>query len=72
MSPDRHVMLGAMPQVENLFFANGSSGHGVMHSPAIGQLISELVRGVPTAFDVHPLRPARFAEGAQLESQHLL
>lgn len=72
MSPDRHVILGALPEIENLLFANGSSGHGVMHAPAIGQLVSELVRGEATSFDVRPLRPSRFAEGALLESQHLL
>ena len=31
------------PQVENLYLANGSSGHGVMHSPAIGQLLAEIM-----------------------------
>lgn len=64
MSPDRHVLLGAAPGVENLFLANGSSGHGVMHSPALGQLLAEIiVDGGASSMDVHPLRPSRFAEG---------
>lgn len=64
MSPDRHVLLGAAPGVENLFLANGSSGHGVMHSPALGQLVAEMiVDGAASSMDVHPLRPSRFAEG---------
>ncbi|HEY0016501.1 MAG TPA: FAD-binding oxidoreductase [Longimicrobium sp.] len=64
MSPDRHVLLGPAPGVENLFLANGSSGHGVMHSPALGQLVAEMiVDGAASSMDVHPLRPSRFAEG---------
>lgn len=64
MSPDRHVLLGPAPGVENLFLANGSSGHGVMHSPALGQLVAEMiVDGAASSMDVHPLRPSRFVEG---------
>lgn len=64
MSPDRHVLLGPAPGMENLFLANGSSGHGVMHSPALGQLLAEMILdGSASSMDVHPLRPSRFAEG---------
>jgi sarcosine oxidase subunit beta len=64
MSPDRHVLLGPAPGVENLLLANGSSGHGVMHSPALGQLVAEMILdGSARSMDVHPLRPSRFAEG---------
>jgi len=64
MSPDRHALLGPAPGVENLYLANGASGHGVMHSPALGQLLAEmLVDGRATSLDVEPLRPSRFAEG---------
>jgi len=64
MSPDRHAVLGAAPGVQGLYLANGSSGHGVMHAPALGQLAAECVLdGAATTIDVHALRPARFAEG---------
>jgi sarcosine oxidase subunit beta len=64
MSPDRHALLGAAPGRPNLLLVNGSSGHGVMHAPALGQLAAEIVaRGQATALDVTPLRPSRFAEG---------
>ena len=64
MSPDNHALLGAAPGVSGLFLANGSSGHGVMHSPAIGQLLAELILdGEATSLDLHPFRPERFAEG---------
>lgn len=64
MSPDSHAFLGAAPGCANMFLANGSSGHGVMHSPALGQLLAEIITGKSPAFDVSPLRPTRFAECA--------
>lgn len=63
MSPDKHALLGAAPGVENFYLANGSSGHGVMHAPALGQLLSEIILdGHATTIDTHALRPSRFAE----------
>ncbi|HEY8106244.1 MAG TPA: FAD-dependent oxidoreductase, partial [Gemmatimonadales bacterium] len=65
ISPDKHAILGATPGVPNLFLINGSSGHGVMHAPALGQLVSEIVcDGRASTLDVSRLRPERFAEGA--------
>lgn len=65
MSPDGHALLGPAPGVPNMILANGSSGHGVMHSPALGRLVAELVLdGAVTSMDDRPLRPDRFARGA--------
>ena len=72
MSPDRHAILGPSPEFANVFLANGSSGHGVMHSPAIGQLIAEMILDRHTSIDVHDLRPSRFAEGKPIVSSELL
>jgi len=63
MSPDKHAILGPAPGCPNLFLVNGSSGHGVMHAPALGQLLAELMSdGKATSLDVHSLRPTRFAQ----------
>ena len=40
---DHNVILGAHPDVENFLFANGFSGHGLQHAPAVGRALSELV-----------------------------
>jgi len=40
---DHNMILGAHPQIHNLLFANGFSGHGLQHSPAVGRALSELV-----------------------------
>lgn len=64
MSPDKTVILGRTPGCDNLILVNGSSGHGVMHSPILGELVAEqLLDGRINSLDAHPLRPERFAEG---------
>lgn len=40
---DQNAILGAHPEIENLFLANGFSGHGLQQSPAVGRGISELL-----------------------------
>jgi sarcosine oxidase subunit beta len=73
MSPDQHALLGLAPGLENLWLINGSSGHGVMHSPALGHLVAEMILdGAATAIDVRSLRPSRFAEGEAIPEFHLL
>ena len=65
MSPDKHAILGAAPGCPNLFLANGSSGHGVMHAPALGAAPRR--DHVRRRRDQPRLRrrcgPSRFAEG---------
>ena len=64
MSPDRHALLGLAPGAENFYLANGSSGHGVMHAPALGQLLAEIILdGEAQSLDVRAIRPTRFDEG---------
>ncbi|HEY0557398.1 MAG TPA: FAD-binding oxidoreductase [Thermoanaerobaculia bacterium] len=73
MSPDQHAILGLAPRLDNLWLINGSSGHGVMHSPALGQLVVEMILdGEAKTIDVRPLRPSRFAEGEAIPEFHLL
>jgi len=72
MSPDHHAILGPATDYENLFLANGSSGHGVMHSPAIGHVLAEMILDGKTSIDVSDLRPSRFAEGKAIVSSSLL
>jgi sarcosine oxidase subunit beta len=43
MTPDHHPILGSVPGVPGLYFANGFSGHGVMHSPATGKITADLI-----------------------------
>jgi len=63
-SPDAHPILGRVPGLEGFFLANGFSGHGFQHAPAIGQLIAEeIVDGKAHTLDISPLAIQRFARG---------
>ena len=56
MTPDHHAILGPVPQVPGLFLANGFSGHGVMHSPATGKILADLIlNGTSSLVDTRAL-----------------
>ena len=62
-TPDHHAILGGC-EVGGLYFANGFSGHGVMHSPASGRALSEIIfDGEAKFLDVSCLSIERFARG---------
>lgn len=65
-TPDHHAILGGCA-VEGLYFANGFSGHGVMHSPATGRALSEIILDGKSSFlDASCLSLERFAKNELL------
>jgi sarcosine oxidase subunit beta len=73
MTPDHHAIIGASPNVEGLFFVNGFSGHGVMHSPASGRITADLIlQGQSELIDARQISVERFAEGKLLEETAVL
>jgi sarcosine oxidase subunit beta len=63
-TPDHHAVIGPAPEAPGFLHCAGFGGHGVMHAPAAGRAVAELVTlGHCRTFDLHPLRPSRFAEG---------
>lgn len=74
MSPDHHCILGPASEVKGFYLANGFSGHGVMHSPATGKILSDLIlRGkTDVVSDVSVLALDRFAKGALLHETAIL
>ncbi len=51
-TPDYMAILGEAPGVAGLFLACGFSGHGFMHSPAVGRLMADLILGKVTSPDI--------------------
>jgi sarcosine oxidase subunit beta len=65
LTPDHHAILGPVSSHPGLFLAAGLSGHGIMHSPAVGILLSEwITEGEPRTWDARPLMLERFAAHA--------
>jgi sarcosine oxidase subunit beta len=65
-TPDHHAIIGGC-EIEGLYFCCGFSGHGVMHSPASGRTIAEIILDSEASFlDVSCLRLERFAKGELL------
>ena len=73
MTPDHHAIIGPAPNVRGLYFVNGFSGHGVMHSPASGRIAADLVlHGRSDLIDAKQLGVQRFREGKLLEETAVL
>ena len=73
MTPDHHPILGEVLQVPGFFLANGFSGHGVMHAPATGKIISDLIlTGTTDLIDASLLNLARFSEGRLIHETAVL
>jgi len=63
-SPDAHPILGRVPGIQGFVLANGFSGHGFQHAPAVGQLIAEeIIDGRAHTLDISALTIQRFAGG---------
>ncbi|MCI0370116.1 MAG: FAD-binding oxidoreductase [candidate division NC10 bacterium] len=68
ISPDNHAILGPVPGLEGFYVATGFSGHGIMHSPAAGKAMAEVIlTGRARSIDIAPLTIERFARGTLLE-----
>ena len=73
MTPDHHPILGEAPNVPGFFLANGFSGHGVMHAPATGKILCDLIlTGKTDLIDSSSLSLSRFAEGRLIHETAVL
>ena len=66
-TPDGNPILGAVPEVAGFLVAAGFSGHGLMHSPATGQVIAEMIVYGAPSIDVAELGIDRFTAAARRE-----
>ena len=70
-TPDGHMILGRVPEVEGLYLATGMSGAGFKTGPAVGMAMAELVlEGQARTVDISPFRLSRFEEGRPIVAEH--
>jgi glycine/D-amino acid oxidase-like deaminating enzyme len=70
---DQNAILGPHPQVPNLFFMNGFSGHGLQQAPAVGRGIAEhLLTGGWQSLDLSDLSVDRILTGQPFAEKHVV
>jgi sarcosine oxidase subunit beta len=71
-TPDAHPIYGPTP-VEGFYIVTGFSGHGFMHGPISGLLMSEIVLdGAASSLDISILDLARFEEGRLIHEYNVV
>ena len=71
-TPDAHPIFGATP-VAGFYICAGFSGHGFMHGPASGLIMSEIILdGEPSSLDVSELGLNRFESGRLIREYNVI
>ncbi len=69
VTPDNSPIIGFNPGARGWIDACGFSGHGIMHAPATGRAVSELIAdGEACTVDVSAFRHNRFGEDVPVEA----
>jgi sarcosine oxidase subunit beta len=64
VTPDHEPVLGPIAELQGLYADFGWSGHGFKHSPAVGDIMAEVVLdGRAAGWDLAPFRWSRFRDG---------
>lgn len=71
VTPDHHPVIGPVGE-PGWWVACGFSGHGVMHAPATGMLVAELLVNGRSSLDLSCLRLSRFKDGQPIVETNVI
>jgi len=70
---DANAIIGPHPEVANLVFANGFSGHGLQQAPAVGRAVAEwIATGAYETLDLRPLGYERITRGTPIPELNVI
>jgi sarcosine oxidase subunit beta len=73
VTPDAHPIFGGVPDLDGYYLVTGFSGHGFMHGPGAGLLMSEIIlEGEGASLDVSGLDYGRFADGRLIQEYNVI
>jgi sarcosine oxidase, subunit beta len=73
VTPDAHPVIGRVPELDGYYLITGFSGHGFMHGPAAGLLLSEIILdGQATSLDISSLEYQRFRAGRLIQEYNVI
>jgi hypothetical protein len=61
-TPDARPFCGEMPDLEGLYHCAGFSGHGIVQSPTIGLIMSQLILDGQSSYDCESIEADRYFE----------
>ncbi|MFK7804404.1 MAG: FAD-dependent oxidoreductase, partial [Anaerolineae bacterium] len=65
-SPDGHFIIGHVPNMEQVYFAAGFTGHGYKFASVMGEIMADLSDRGYTRHDISLFDPERFSAGGSL------
>jgi len=73
VTPDAHPIISAVPAITGYYVVAGFSGHGFMHGPGAGLLMSEIILdGRAHTLDITPLSYSRFADTQRMHEYNVV
>jgi len=71
-TPDAKAIIGKVSEIDGLYLACGFSGHGFMHSPAVGKIMAELILEAKAGTDISCFALDRFKKPVSQKERYFI